>query len=207
MTRRSLVTWRPPAWLPAVAAVLACTAVLSGCRRAAPDPGQGPTPADATEVQTLADFQRRVNDYASLHTRIEAGLPALPPEATPIQIDRHQRDFGAQLAAARASARHGDLMTPAMQVLVRRHLATVFGGADAADLKGSVMDENPVDVPIAVNGRYPDEVPLSTMPPEVLQMLPRMPEGLEYRFVGRNLVIMDEHAHLIADYTSDAIPR
>jgi hypothetical protein len=38
-------------------------------------------------------------------------------------------------------------------------------------------------------------------------MLPKMPEELEYRFVGRNLVIMDEHAHLIADFVSDAIPQ
>ena len=31
------------------------------------------------------------------------------------------------------------------------------------------MDENPVDMQLKVNQRYPDEVPFATMPPEVLR--------------------------------------
>jgi hypothetical protein len=69
------------------------------------------------------------------------------------------------------------------------------------------MDENPTGLNIAVNERYPDEVPLSTMPPEVLEFLPKMPEELEFRFVGRDLIIMDPHAHLIVDFVRNAIPE
>jgi hypothetical protein len=69
------------------------------------------------------------------------------------------------------------------------------------------MDENPVgQVAVSVNQRYPDDVPISTMPPDVLQKLPKMPEDLEYRFVGRHLVILDTHAHLIVDFVTNAIP-
>ena len=68
------------------------------------------------------------------------------------------------------------------------------------------MDENPVGITVKANQRYPDEVPISTMPPAVLKILPKMPEELEYRFVGRTLVIMDVHAHVIADFIPDAIP-
>ena len=67
------------------------------------------------------------------------------------------------------------------------------------------MDENPVDVKVAVNGRYPDDVPLSTMPPQVLAILPEMPQELEDRFVGRHLVILDSHAHIIADFVSNIL--
>lgn len=186
-------------------AVAMCVLVAAGCRKETPQ--QGPVPASDDEARTLEDFQHRIDDYAALHRRIEGELPALPKEASPTQIDQHQREFGRRMAGARAGARHGDLMTPAMQTLVRRHLAQVFSGKDSADLKGSVMDENPAGLEVSVNERYPDEVPLSTMPPEVLQMLPKMPQGLEYRFVGRNLVIMDEPAHLIADFVSGAIPE
>lgn len=182
-----------------------CVIFAAGCRAEAPR--QGPTPASDEEARTIEDFQQRIKDYAALHRKIEDGLPALPREASPTQIDQHQREFGRRVAEARAGAKHGDLMTPAMQALVRRHLAQVFSGKDAADLKGSVMDENPVGIEVSLNERYPDEVPLSTMPPEVLQMLPRMPEELQYRFVGRNLVIMDEHAHLIVDFVPNAIPE
>jgi hypothetical protein len=186
-------------------AAAACVIFASSCRKEAPK--QGPEPANEDEARTLEDFQQRVRDYVVIHKKIEDGLPRLPKEATPVQIDEHQRAFGQAIAAARAGAKHGDIMTPAMQALVRRHLAKVFGGKDAADLKGSVMDENPVGIEVSLNERYPDEVPLSTMPPEVLQMLPKMPEELEYRFVGRSLVIMDEHAHLIADFVPNAIPE
>jgi hypothetical protein len=69
------------------------------------------------------------------------------------------------------------------------------------------MDENPGRIQLQVGGRYPDEVPLSTMPPQVLAALPKVPEELEYRFIGRRLILLDVHAHLVVDYIDDALPR
>ena len=57
---------------------------------------------------------------------------------------------------------------------------------------------------LAVNGRYPDEVPLSTVPPQVLTSLPKMPEELEYRFIRDNLILLDPHAHIIVDFMDRA---
>jgi len=51
-----------------------------------------------------------------------------------------------------------------------------------------------------VNGRYPDDVPVSTMPPQVLVALSKLPEELEYRFIQNNLILFDPHSHLIVDY-------
>jgi hypothetical protein len=58
-----------------------------------------------------------------------------------------------------------------------------------------------------VNGRYPDGVPLTTMPPQVLAALPKLPPELEYRFIGERLVLLDGPAHLIVDFIQDALPR
>ena len=69
------------------------------------------------------------------------------------------------------------------------------------------MDENPVHVKLVVNGRYPDGVPISTMPPQVLQTLPELTEDLEYRFINDNLIILDTHAHVIADFIDNALPE
>jgi hypothetical protein len=66
------------------------------------------------------------------------------------------------------------------------------------------MDENPVGTAIQVNGRYPDTVPLSTMPPDVLAALPPLPEDMEYRFVGNRLILLDTKAHIIVDFVADA---
>ncbi len=131
----------------------------------------------------------------------------MPTEATPQEIDSNQRRLEKLIREARKNAKPGELFTPEAQPVIRRLLASVFGGPDGRQLRDSIMDENPVDAKVAVNARYPDSVPVSTVPPQVLQTLPKLGEDMEYRFVGNNLVILDVHAHLIADFISDALPK
>ncbi len=104
----------------------------------------------------------------------------------------------------------GEIFTAAAQPVIRRLLTTVFGGPDGKQLKASIMDENvvnPVQLKVRVNARYPDSVPLTSIPPQVLQTLPKLTEDLEYRFVGDWLILLDTHAHIIADYIEDALPK
>jgi hypothetical protein len=77
-------------------------------------------------------------------------------------------------------------------------------------LKASIMDENPVTpaaIKLTVNSRYPDTVPLTTVPPQVLQTMPKLTEDLEYRFIGDWLILLDVHAHVIADFIEDVLPK
>ena len=69
------------------------------------------------------------------------------------------------------------------------------------------MDENPGRLSLHINARYPESVPVSTVPPQVLQALPKLPEDLEYRFIGDRLILHDIHAHIIVDIIDDAIPH
>ena len=62
----------------------------------------------------------------------------------------------------------GDIFTPEVAPVILKLMKQVFGGPDGRQLRDSIMDENPGTVKIAVNGRYPDIVPLSTVPPQVL---------------------------------------
>ena len=187
-------------------AVLTVIAGLAACSRT-PSPPQGPAPVNDAEAETLADFKRRVDEYVVLHKKLEDRLPKLPNEATPTQIDVSQRELGKQIAEARAGAPQGELFTPAMAAIVRKHFARIFGGAGRRRRSGPRSWTRTRSASRSKsNQRYPDEVPMSTMPPTVLKILPKMPEELEYRFVGRTLVIMDVHAHLIADFIPDAIP-
>jgi hypothetical protein len=121
----------------------------------------------------------------------------LPKEATPEQIDRNQRDFEQRVRSERAGAKRSNIFTLEAEPVIRRLLATVFGGPDGKALKASIMDEDvvdPVTLKVGVNARYPDTVPLTTIPPEVLQTLPALSEDLEYRFVGDWLILLDTHA-------------
>ena len=193
--------------MKSIALVLALLCGVAACNRE-PAVEQGPTPDNSDEQKTLDEFKKRIDQYYELHKAAEAKLPKLPTEATPQQIDQNQRELGRLISEARAGAKQGELFTPAMETLLRKHLARIFNNpTDGAAVKGSVMDENPTGVTLTVNGRYPDDVPISTMPPDLLQILPKMPEEFEYRFVGRHLVVLDVHAHLIADFVTNAIPQ
>ncbi len=162
------------------------------------------SPADSQALSTMND---RVRDYIDLHIKLERTLPKLPDDATPQQIDKNQRTFAVLMRNARATAKPGDIFTPQARPVIMRLLATIFGGPDGRQLKASIMDENPVGVTVSVNGRYPDAVPLSTVPPQVLQTLPKLSEDMEYRFIGDRLILLDTHAHVIADFIDNALPK
>lgn len=159
-----------------------------------------------SEHRTAEDFESRVKQYRTLQKKLAATLPKLRKRATPAQVDEFQRALYALIKAERAGAKRGDLLTPDMQALVKRILAEVLGGADGKLMKASIMDENPGVPTLRVNDRYPDEIPLSTMPPQVLKALPKLEEELEYRFIGERLVLMDAQAHIIVDFTDDVLP-
>lgn len=166
-----------------------------------------PPPDETAAGKAVVEFTAKVKAYAALHQKVEGSLPNLPDKPTPEQIDTKQRELGRLIKQARATAKQGDVFPQTMQNYVRKQLLKVFTGPEGAARLASVMDENPVGTKVGVNDRYPDKIPLSTMPPEVLQVLPKMPEELEYRFVGDNLVILDPHAHLIVDYVPAALPK
>ena len=163
-------------------------------------------PLSTADAQALAQFDERLKQYADLHKRLENTLPRLAKETDPKIIDTHQRALEKLIKAERKNAKPGDLFTPAVQAHIRQLLARVFAGKQGAELKGTILDENPGKIALTVNSRYPDEVPLSTVPPQVLSALPKLPKELEYRFIGDRLILLDVHAHTVADYMDNVFP-
>ena len=165
-------------------------------------------PADsAGEAQGLAGFAEQLKAYAELHKRLETTLPPLPKETNPQVLDKDQRALAQLIEQNRKGAKRGDLFTPAGERAIRQMFGEIFSGPDGGKFKSTIMDENPSTVKLAVNGRYPDEVPLSTMPPQVLARLPKLPEELEYRFIGPRLILLDVHSHTVADYIENILPQ
>lgn len=159
------------------------------------------------DARIAAEFTKRVQAYVELHKKLESTLPKLSKEATAEEIDQYQRALARLIEAARKDAKQGEIFTPEIRAYFRRLLAAVFAGTDGRLLKASIMDENPGPIKLRVNGRYPDNVPLSTMPPQVLAMLPRLPEELQFRFIGERLILLDNHALIVVDYIENALPK
>ena len=169
------------------------------------DAVQTPSPATNPTAATLQEFSKRVDAYVALHTRLEKTLPSLPKQTDPVTIDRHQRALGLLIQGARKHAKAGDIFHPPMQRLVRTLLRPIFQGPDGLQVKSEILDnEYKGNVKLAVNARYPDEVPISTVPPQVLAQLPKLEEELEYRFVKNHMILFDSHAHLIVDFVERA---
>lgn len=163
-------------------------------------------PLSEADAQALATMNDRLKSYLDIHKKMEEGLPKLPTEATPQQIDANQRMLEKKMRDARKNAKQGEIFTPEAQPVIKRLLAAVFSGPEGKQLMASIMDEYPKGLKLVVNGRYPDAIPVSTVPPEILQTLPQLPEDMEYRFIGRHMILLDTHAHVIADLIEDALP-
>jgi hypothetical protein len=159
------------------------------------------------DARIVADFTKRVQQYADTHKKLESTLPTPPPKPTAAEVDTHERALARLVVQARGRAKAGDVFTDETRAYFRRQIAGSMSGPDGPQLRASIMDENPGRIQLRVNGRYPDGIPVSTMPPQVLAALPKLPEELEYRFIGDRLILMDVHARLVVDYIDDALPR
>lgn len=159
------------------------------------------------DARVRAEFLQRTDEYLELHRKASNALPSLPREAGPAEIDKHQRALGRAVEQLRPQAKQGDIFTKETRAYFRRLMIRAFRGSEGRLLRKSIMDENPGPIRLRVNGRYPDTVPLSTMPPSVLSELPALPAPLQYRFIGKRLILLDVDAHVIVDFIENALPN
>jgi hypothetical protein len=96
--------------------------------------------------------------------------------ADPEQMARARHQHREAIRIARAAGRHGDVFTPLVSAYFRRRIDTATRGLAVPD------------------GGFPIEV------------LPELPEELQYRFQGRDLVILDVETDLVVDVLKDALP-
>jgi len=146
------------------------------------------------DTETLAAFNKRVQDYAALRTQLEEGLPPLRVTENAGEIETFERRLARRLGDARGSRRN-QVFPPAMRRQIRWLLVTQADPATVA----AIMDDGPGEFDVDVNETYSKERPVATMPPKILQLLPDLPRDIEYRFVGRHLILYDVRANMIVD--------
>ena len=157
----------------------------------------------------LASFNEKVTAYNELRRELARDSPRLEETTDPAKIGEAERMLAAKIRTARATAKRGDLFTPATEAMFRRLIRPpMTKGRDAVENKAIVKEDAPKtgEVPFKVNGEYPKEAPLATVPPDVLKALPPLPDNLQYRFVGKHLLLLCTQGNLIVDYMLNAIP-
>ena len=149
----------------------------------------------------VADFSARVWSYSELRSKLEQGLPPLTVTDDPAEIRSAVHALAQRIRVAREGAQEGEIFTPTISVEFRKVLLSEMN----VNTWAAIMDDNPGEFSNQINGTYPEERPLSTVPPNVLAVLPRLPDDVQYRFVGRHLILLDTRASVILDRIPDAI--
>ena len=149
----------------------------------------------------MADFSTRVSEYFELRRELEKKLPPMTVTDDVSEIRRAIRALAKEIRLARGGAKQGDIFTPTISVEFRRVL---FVEMDANTWE-AIMDDNPGQFSHEINGIYPEGKPYSTVPGSILAVLPTLPDDVEYRFLGRHLILLDTLANVILDRIPYAI--
>jgi hypothetical protein len=157
-------------------------------------------------AQSMVDYKKRVDEYMKLRDEITKKIPEVKETGDPGKIHARETALGAGIAKARATAKPGDILGADMAVHFKRILAEDWKSRTPADRK-ALFNELPRGVKIGINQPYPTTLPLVSVPPKLLAMLPMLPETLEYRLIDRYFLLRDRDANLVIDMLSDVWPQ
>ncbi|HXG90021.1 MAG TPA: hypothetical protein VNJ02_16965 [Vicinamibacterales bacterium] len=168
------------------------------------NPGQSRVPADDP---ALRGFDQEVDRYLALRTKLREELPVHVPNSTAKEITSTSDALARAVQRARPKPRRGVFFTAAASAAIKRRLNEVLSAPESAAVLEAIDDERPTIRAPRVYLRFPEASQLATMPPSVLAVLPKLPPELEYRIIGRDLVLRDMSAALVLDFIPNAVPR
>ncbi len=185
------MTLRVPLW------ILLCGAASAALPQGSVNP----------DAQVQKDFGKRVQEYVKLCNTAREGLHKLKPTESAETIQYHEKGLAHRIRELRRGAAPGDIFSPDISAEFRRLIGIAMQGQDATRIQQSLQRAEPVHLQsLRVNRSYPEGVPLQSTPATLLANLPKLPPEVEYRVVGRSLVLRDTEANLIVDFIADAIP-
>ena len=152
------------------------------------------------ELGATEHFAQRVTAYVMLHRLLEGPLPPLQTSQDMRVVHAAMDALAKQIQTARQDAQQGDLFPEDVARVFRRRIAACLAPEDLEAILVEHQESGPAWLPpVRVNAVWPAEVPFNFVPPQLLAALPPLPPELQYRIIGRSLVLWDHHANLIVD--------
>ena len=167
------------------------------------------------DTENAKEFSARVKAYLELQKQVSSRVPPLATtEVDPAKIAVRTQALAGGIQRSRVNAKQGDVFFPGITQELREIIRKELQGKNGAAPRKAVKTGNPAEeeggvakIVLAVNTPYPDKAPRSSVPPTILLSLPELPKGLEYRFLGRHLILLDSMSNLIVDYLPDVVPK
>jgi len=158
---------------------------------------------DSAIIQT---FEQRVADYVKMRKAALDGMPSPARTMKHGELLREQHEIADRIRNARPDARQGDICSPEIAGELRRLIGLALSAGDETRIEKTIRRSDAVPVQMKINGPFPDRLPQPSMPPTLLLNLPSLPPDLDYRLVGRSLVLRDTLAGIIVDFVPGALP-
>ena len=173
-------------------------------------------PAAAIQSPELESFRTALKTYVDqtqpFRKEAAAKGDAVPNQTSAIAADEAVRLRQRTLAEAiqttvRPAAQPGDILSPTVADLIRRQLATAFGGPKADLIRDEMEEQNEglavESITLAINKM----VAVPRVPPVLLETLPQLPQQVEFAFSGGTLILRDVDADVVVDFIREAFPN
>lgn len=162
----------------------------------------------SSDRMALEKFDKRAADYMKSIRKSPSGKPM--KQASDVStLEKERTEARVAVQQTRANAKQGDIFTQDSAIAFRKLLRQALSGPDGAKINASLKHAEPlVPTSLVVNAPFPNErgQPMQSVPASLLQNLPKLPKGLEYRVAGKALALRDVDANIVVDYIPDALP-
>jgi len=174
------------------------------------------------EQRVLREFYEEIQEYVRLRQKVVEKVPRPKPGASADEVGAWETAMSETIIAYRKDAKRGEIFDRKVEAAFRRVVTREIAGPEGPNILKDMRSGNPkvegvpkasnprqevkAAVVLAVNGRYPQGAPFSSVPPSLLLKLPQLPDQVRYRVVGRALILRDTEANVILDYILDIIP-
>jgi len=187
------------------------TAACAACGPTLPPTTVPPQPNPAYEpfkaaLQTYVDQTQPFRKEAAQEAEKVPGKAAPTPESEQAVRTRQNALADALRSRLRPDAKQGDLFTPTAAAQIQKELQAMFDSPQHDLLVDELAEQNNTP-PNSPQPTINQRLVAPRVPPRLIEVLPPLPQQLEYDFAGRALVLRDVDADVVVDYLPGALPE
>jgi 3',5'-cyclic AMP phosphodiesterase CpdA len=172
-----------------------------------------PTIVPAARVPALESFRMSLQAYVD-QTQPFRKDAAAKGEAVPdgangsdAAVRMRQRTLADAIqTTVRPMAQQGDLLSPSVARLIRQQLATASSGPKADIIRDEMQEQNEGLTAEATTVAVNQMISAPRVPPVLVDLLPQLPQQVEFAFSGRTLILRDVDADVVVDFILVAFP-
>ena len=163
--------------------------------------------AGSADAAAFKQFEAAIAGYMAMRTKLSSEVSGPVKNSSSTQLTNASDALAAGIQRARKGASVGAIFAPPIAAAIKRRIAEAVRTEQLASVLADIDDEGGSGPAPKVHLRLPVTAQMATMPPALLKVLPPLPKELEYRILGKYLVLRDIDPSLIIDYIPAAVPR